>query len=66
LSVNPNRTVAVHFTRKRNIKGVKEPILFGKRIQLTSEVKYLGVTLDRGLTWKNQRDTVIDKAYKVS
>jgi hypothetical protein len=25
-------------------------------------VKYLGVTLDKGLTWKNQLDKVIDKA----
>jgi hypothetical protein len=52
------------FTRKRNIKGLKETILFGKRIQLSSEVKYLGITLDKGPTWKKQLDKVIDKAYK--
>jgi hypothetical protein len=43
--------VVTPFTRKRNIKGLREPILFSKRIQLSSEVKYLGVTLDKGLTW---------------
>jgi hypothetical protein len=44
--------VVIPFTRKRNIKGLKEPILFSKTIQLSSEVKYLGITLDKGLTWK--------------
>jgi hypothetical protein len=27
-------------------------------------VKYLGVTLDKGMTWKKQLDKVTDKAYK--
>jgi hypothetical protein len=35
------------------MKGLKEPILFGEKIQLSSEVKYLGITLDKGLTWKS-------------
>jgi hypothetical protein len=30
--------VVIPFTRKRNIRGFKEPVLFGKRIQLSSEV----------------------------
>jgi hypothetical protein len=34
------------------IKGLKKPVLFSKTIQLTYEVKYLGITLDKGLTWK--------------
>jgi hypothetical protein len=64
LSVNPNKTVVIPFIRKRNMKGLKEPILFGKMIQLSSEVKYFGVTLHMGLTCKKQLDKVIDKAYK--
>jgi hypothetical protein len=56
--------VVIPFTRKRNIKGLKEPILFSKMIQLYSEVKYLGITLDKGLTWKKQLVKVINKAYK--
>jgi hypothetical protein len=51
LSINPNKTDVIPFTRNRNIKGIKEPILFGKRIQLSSEVKYRGVILAKGLTW---------------
>jgi hypothetical protein len=46
--------VVLPLTRKRNIKGLKEPILFGKTIQLSSEVRYLGVPLDKGLAWKNK------------
>jgi hypothetical protein len=64
LSINPNKTVVISFTRRRNIKGLKEPILFGEKIQLSSEVKYLGITLDKRLTWKKQLDKVINKVYK--
>jgi hypothetical protein len=56
--------VVMPFTRKGDIKGLREQILFSKRIQLSSEVKYLGVTLDKGLTWKKQLHKVSDKAYK--
>jgi hypothetical protein len=58
LTINPNKTVVIPFTRKRNIKGLKS-----KRIQVFSDVKYLGITIDKGLTWKMQLDKVI-KAYK--
>jgi hypothetical protein len=64
LSINPNKTVIISFTRKRNIKGLKEQILFSKTIQLSNEVKYLGITLDKGLIWKKQLDKAISKAYK--
>jgi hypothetical protein len=63
--MNPNKTVVIPFTRKRNIKGLKKPVLFSKMIQLSSEAKYLGVTLDKGLTWEKQLDKVTDMAYKV-
>jgi hypothetical protein len=63
LSINPNKTVVVPFTMKRNIKGLREPNLFNKRIQLSSEIKYLGVTLDKALTWKKQMDKAINKAF---
>jgi hypothetical protein len=56
--------VIILFARKRNIKGLKEPILFSKSIQLFSEVKYVGLTLDKGLTWKKQIHEVINKVYK--
>jgi hypothetical protein len=58
LSINPNKTAVIPFTKKGNLKGLKERTPFNKMIELTSEVKYLG------LTWKKQLDNVINKAYR--
>jgi hypothetical protein len=44
--------VVIPFTRKRNLNGLKEPTTFNETIKLTSEVKNLGLMLDKGLTWK--------------
>jgi hypothetical protein len=52
LSINPNKTVIIPFNRKRNIKGLKEPILFHKTVELSYDIKYLGLELDKGLTWR--------------
>jgi hypothetical protein len=41
LSINPNKTVIIPFTRNREIKGLKEPILISETIQLSSEVSTL-------------------------
>jgi hypothetical protein len=41
LYINQNKMVIIPFTRKRNIKGLKEPILFSKMIQLSRKVKSL-------------------------
>jgi hypothetical protein len=51
LSINPSKTVVIPVTKKRVLKGLKGPTLFGKTIQLSTEVKYLGLALDKGLTW---------------
>jgi hypothetical protein len=62
--INPNKMVIKPFTWKRDISGTLEPTIFSKTIQLSSEVKYLGLTLHKGLTWKMQLDKVMIKAYK--
>jgi hypothetical protein len=41
--------VKIPFARKRNLKELKESTLFNKTIQVTSKVKYTGLTLDKGL-----------------
>jgi hypothetical protein len=56
--------VVIPFTRKRDLRGLKEPTLSGHKLQLAAEVKYLGLTLDKGLTWKTQLENVINKAYR--
>jgi hypothetical protein len=64
LSIDPNKKVVIYFTRRRNIKCLREPILFGRKIQLSSEVKCLRITPDKGLAWKKQVYKVINKAYR--
>ena len=41
LSVNPDKTGLVAFTRKRKLPGFFEPRLFGKTLQCSVLVKYL-------------------------
>jgi hypothetical protein len=56
--------VIVPFTRQTDLRGLKEPTLSGHTLQLTTEVKYLGLILDKGLTWKAQLKNVMNKAYR--
>jgi len=62
LSVNPNKTGLVAFTRKRKLAGFFEPHLFGKTLQRSMSVKYLRVILDSCLTWKEHMDVKVKKA----
>ena len=64
LSINLQNMVIVPFIRKRDLRGLKEPTLSGHKLQLTTEVKYFGLTLDKGLTWNTLLANVITKAYR--
>ncbi len=52
LSVNPEKTESLLFTRKRKSEGVVRLEHQGVKLNLTKEVKYLGIILDDKLTWK--------------
>jgi hypothetical protein len=62
--LNPNKKVVIPFTRTRSLKRLEEPSLFNKMIQITSKIKYFGITLAKGLIWKKQIDIAINKAYR--
>jgi hypothetical protein len=64
LSINPQKMVIVPFTRKRDLRGLKESTCSGHKLQLTTEVKYLGLTLDKRLTWKAQLENMMKNAYR--
>jgi hypothetical protein len=44
--------VIIPFTKKWDIRRLKEPPLFGKTIQLSNKVKYLGLTITKWPTCK--------------
>jgi hypothetical protein len=62
LSVNPDKTATILFTRKRNIDSHRDIHLFGKNLALVNHVKYLGIILDSKLNWNLHVEERIRKA----
>jgi hypothetical protein len=65
LSVNPDKTELVAFTRKRKLQGFFEPQFFGVTLNLSWSVKYLGVILDSRLTWREHVEVKVRKAHNL-
>ena len=49
LSVNPDKTEMIIFTRKRKLEGWKDLYTQGRRVEGEQVVRHLGVTLDAKL-----------------
>jgi hypothetical protein len=62
LSVNPEKTRLVAFPRRRKLPGFLEPRLFGMILRSSGSTKYLGVTLDARMTWKEPVDAKVRRA----
>lgn len=54
LKISPSKSTMIAFTRRKKLEGLGPLILRGEQIQLSGEVKYLGVILDSKLTWNQQ------------
>jgi retron-type reverse transcriptase len=61
LKVNPNKTTIIPFTRRRKLH-LKAPTLNGTQIHFSNETKYLGVILDKKLTWNAHLTRTIKQA----
>ena len=64
LSVNPDKTELVVFTR-RKCPGSFEPHFFGVTLHYPMSVKYPRVVLDSWLTWRVHLDVRIKKAHNM-
>lgn len=62
LSVNPAKTVLVPFTNKRNLGRHGRITMFGADLALSEKAKYLGLILDKKLTWSEHITTKCTKA----
>jgi len=66
LSVNPDKTEMVLFTRKRILTVMKPILFFGNELTRTDQFKYLGIILDSKLTWKDNLQYKCKKAVALS
>ena len=63
LSVNPDKTGLVAFTRRRNLPGFFETRFFGTTLHRSMSVKHLGVIPDLLLTWRKHVDMKVRKDH---
>ena len=63
LSVNPDKTEFVVFTRRRKLPGFSEPHFFGVTLSRSRSVKYLEVIPDSWLTWREHVDVKVREAH---
>ncbi|MVN24507.1 hypothetical protein GO639_04910 [Staphylococcus aureus] len=62
MSVNPSKTVLIPFTKRRKLADLTILSLNGMVIPFGTEVKYLGIVLDKRLTWNAHLEKVLHKA----
>jgi ribonuclease HI len=64
LSINPSKATILPITHRYKTTGLKLLKLFETYLPYSSQVKYLGVILDKRLNWEAQLDHITDKAVK--
>ena len=65
LSVNPDKTALILFTRKRKIRGIRTLKFYGRDLSLVHQVKHLGVLLDSKLNWGPHLEFRTKKACRI-
>ncbi|XP_050309135.1 uncharacterized protein LOC126745359 isoform X3 [Anthonomus grandis grandis] len=64
LRVNPTKTTLVSFTKRRKLEPIRNIKFYGENLRLEDEVKYLGITLDKKLSFKKHVIQATNKATK--
>ncbi len=64
LSINPQKTTVIPFTKRRSLPGFRILSLGGRELEVSREVKYLGITLDSTLRWNRHMELTLSKATK--
>lgn len=60
--LNENKTTAIIFSKSRNAQNTTIPIVInGKQITTGRNIKFLGVTFDQTLTWREHIKNIVDK-----
>ncbi|KAL1446330.1 hypothetical protein WDU94_005475 [Cyamophila willieti] len=62
LRVNPLKTTLVPFTNKYKMGTLVAPMIFGEKIKIADHTKFLGIHLDKRLTWNQHVKSTTDKA----
>jgi len=63
LSINPDKTDDGPFHQEGGLSGLKPPEIFKGKLNFSEEVKYIGITLDRKLTWNSHLQNRAKRAY---
>ena len=62
LTISPGKSVATLFTRKNKIPEKPNIFIGGSIVEYKDSAKYLGLILDRKMTWKHQIGATMSKA----
>lgn len=62
LSVNPDKSQLIRFSKGIQTSKLKPIRMYGKEITRVKQTKYLGLTIDENLNWGKHIDNVVQKA----
>ena len=65
LTVHPDKSETVIFTKNRNLTGFENSRIFGREIALKNEAKYLGIMLDSKLNWSKHIQYRLGKCLRI-
>ena len=67
IKLNEQKTQAIFYTRRRKNEIPQQPLnIFNSNIEWETNVKYIGMYLDKTLTYRNHIEYIIEKVHKVT